>query len=130
MGVDKSIPIPAPAHTPILVADHLSHIFPGPNGEVRALEDVSFQIESQQFVCFVGPSGGGKSTLLRLLAGLLMPSQGEVRFEGQPLTRPRRRLGLVFQKANLMPWRTVLATVMLPLELQRVPAPEARAQAP
>ncbi len=114
---------------PILIADHLSHIFPGPNGDVEALEDVSFQIESQQFVCLVGPSGGGKSTLLRLLAGLIMPSQGQVLFEGQPLTHPRRRLGLVFQKANLMPWRTVLANVMLPLELQHVPPPKARAQA-
>ena len=114
---------------PILVADHLSHTFPGPHGDVEALEDVSFQVESQQFVCLVGPSGGGKSTLLRLLAGLIRPSHGQVLFEGQPLTHPRRRLGLVFQKANLMPWRTVLANVMLPLELQHVPPAQARAQA-
>jgi len=115
--------------SPILIADHLSHTYPGSNGGVRALEDVSFAVEPQQFLCIVGPSGGGKSTLLRLLAGLLMPSQGQVLFEGQPLTHPRRRLGLVFQKANLMPWRTVLANVMLPLELQHVPEAEARAQA-
>jgi NitT/TauT family transport system ATP-binding protein len=129
MGVNAPAPIPPDAHTPILVADHLSHTYPGPTGDVPALEDVSFEVEPQQFVCIVGPSGGGKSTLLRLLAGLLLPSQGQVLFEGQPLTRPRRRLGLVFQKANLMPWRTVLANVMLPLELQRVPAALARAQA-
>jgi NitT/TauT family transport system ATP-binding protein len=113
----------------ILIAEHLSHVYPGPNGNVPALEDVSFEVEAQQFVCVVGPSGGGKSTLLRLLSGLLMPTQGRVLFEGEPLTRPRRRLGLVFQKANLMPWRTVLANVMLPLELQHVPAGAARAQA-
>src|SRR5258708_14345998 len=135
MGVEMFTPtLPDPAnagssHTPILIAEHLSHTYPGPNGSVPALEDVSFEVEAQQFVCVVGPSGCGKSTLLRLLAGLLMPSQGRVLFEGQPLTRPRRRLGLVFQKANLMPWRTVLANVMLPLELQRVPPAEARPQA-
>jgi NitT/TauT family transport system ATP-binding protein len=115
--------------TPILIAEHISHTYPGPTGAVPALEDVSFEVEAQQFICLVGPSGCGKSTLLRLLAGLLLPTQGRVLFEGQPLTHPRRRLGLVFQKANLMPWRSVLANVMLPLELQHVPAGEARARA-
>jgi len=129
MGVNAPSPTPPHFHTPILIANHLSHTYPGPQRGVLALDDVSFEVEPQQFVCIVGPSGGGKSTLLRLLAGLLLPTQGQVLFEGQPLTRPRRRLGLVFQKANLMPWRTVLANVMLPLELQHVPAAEARAQA-
>ena len=94
-----------------------------------ALAHLSFEVERQQFICIVGPSGCGKSTLLRLLAGLLLPSEGRVLFDGQPLTGPRRRLGLVFQKANLMPWRTVLANIMLPLELQHVPTALARAQA-
>ncbi len=94
-----------------------------------ALAHISFAVESQQFVCIVGPSGCGKSTLLRLLAGLLLPTEGRVLFEGEPLTGPRRRLGLVFQKANLMPWRTALANVTLPLELQHVPAAEARERA-
>ena len=120
---------PNPSYSPILVVDHLSHTYAGPNGGVAALDDISFEVEAQQFVCLVGPSGCGKSTLLRLMAGLLLPSQGQVLFEGVPLTRPRRRLGLVFQKANLMPWRTVLANVMLPLELQHIPPAEARAKA-
>jgi NitT/TauT family transport system ATP-binding protein len=96
---------------------------------VPALAHLSFRVERQQFIAIVGPSGCGKSTLLRLLAGLLLPTEGQVLFDGQPLTGPRRRLGLVFQKANLMPWRTVLANVTLPLELQHVPAAEASAQA-
>jgi NitT/TauT family transport system ATP-binding protein len=114
---------------PILMADGLSHTYPGPQGGVPALDDVSFEVRAQEFVCLVGPSGCGKSTLLRLLAGLLLPSQGRVLFEGERLTGPRRRVGLVFQKANLMPWRTVLANVMLPLELQRIPSGEARTRA-
>ena len=122
-------PISPAQNRPILVADHLSHTYPGPGGGVPALQSVSFEVRTQQFVGIVGPSGGGKSTLLRLLAGLLLPTSGQVIFEGQRLMGPRRRLGLVFQKANLMPWRTVLANVMLPLELQAVPVAEAQARA-
>jgi NitT/TauT family transport system ATP-binding protein len=110
---------------PILAAASLTYRF----GDLLTLDDVSFAVEPQEFVALVGPSGSGKSTLLRLLGGLLRPTSGQVLFEGQPLTGPRRRLGFVFQKANLMPWRTVLANVTLPLELQGVPAAEAARRA-
>ncbi len=110
----------------ILVADQLSVVFPD---GLHALEQVSFQVQRQEFVCLVGPSGCGKTTLLRLLGGLLQPTTGRVLFEGEPLTHPRRRIGVVFQKANLMPWRTVLANVTLPLELQGVQAGEAHRRA-
>jgi NitT/TauT family transport system ATP-binding protein len=113
-------------HPPVLAAEHLSHTFTDRQGRVQALHDVSFQVARQEFVCLVGPSGSGKSTLLRLLGGLLLPTQGQVIFEGQRLTGPREGMGLVFQKANLMPWRTVLANVMLPLELQGMAGGEAR----
>ena len=111
---------------PVLVAEQLSHTYLDREGRVQALENVSFQVERQQFVCLVGPSGSGKSTLLRLLGGLLAPTQGQVWFEGERLSGPGRRMGLVFHKANLMPWRTVLANVGLPLEVQGMPAAEAR----
>ncbi len=101
-----------------LSAQHLSLRFPNGNGGLHALEDVSFAITRQEFISVVGPSGSGKTTLLRLLAGLLRPTEGQVLFEGTPLLRPLRQIGFVFQQSNLMPWRTVLGNVSLPLELQ------------
>jgi NitT/TauT family transport system ATP-binding protein len=110
-------------------ARNLSVTFPNGNGGLRAIQDISFRINEQEFVCVLGPSGSGKSTLLRVLAGLLPPTQGEVFFYGEPLKEPRREIGFVFQKANLMPWRTVLQNILLPLELQNVPFAEARQRA-
>jgi NitT/TauT family transport system ATP-binding protein len=123
--------------SPLLVAERLTAIYPNQNGGLKALEHVSFDVCPQEFVCLVGPSGCGKSTLLRLLAGLLKPAEGQVIFEGEPLAGPRRRtrpersrrIGFVFQKANLMPWRSALDNVRLPLELQGVAEDEARRRA-
>jgi NitT/TauT family transport system ATP-binding protein len=114
---------------PILSARHLRLIYPNGNGGLLALNDVSFEIAAGEFVCIVGPSGCGKSSLLKLLSGLRQPTQGEVIFEGEPLTHPRRRIGVVFQKANLMPWRTVAQNITLPLELDSVSQTEARGRA-
>jgi NitT/TauT family transport system ATP-binding protein len=96
---------------------------------MEVLERVSFSVDSQEFVCLLGPSGSGKSTLLRILAGLLQPTAGEVIFEGELLTGTRQGVGLVFQNANLMPWRSVLENISLPLELQHVPAEESLTRA-
>jgi len=112
--------------TDAIVALRNLHVtFPNNNGGLAALDNVSFSISSQEFVCLLGPSGSGKSTLLRVLAGLLKPTAGEVLFEGEPLTGPRRGVGLVFQDANLMPWRNVVENIALPLELQRIPKEQA-----
>ncbi len=107
--------------SPVLVVHELSAVFPINNGSLHALDRLSFSVSSRQFVCVLGPSGSGKSTLLRILAGLLPPSQGEVIYRGQPLNGPNPSIGFIFQKANLMPWRTVLDNILLPLEVgQRV----------
>lgn len=108
----------------ILAARDLSMIYPNGGGGLHAINGVSLGVSRQEFLCVVGPSGCGKTTLLRLLAGLLMPTSGEVTFEGQPLLRPRRRIGFVFQQANLMPWRTVMENIGLPLELEHLSASE------
>lgn len=102
---------------PIIEVRELSAVFPNGNGGLHALERISFAVPAEEFVCVLGPSGSGKSTLLRILAGLLPATQGEVLFQGEALTSPRRGVGFVFQKSNLMPWRTVLENMLLPLEL-------------
>jgi NitT/TauT family transport system ATP-binding protein len=104
----------------ILEAIHLSKQFATRQGTLAAIEDVSFGVTPGEFLCVVGPSGCGKTTLLRLLSGLLPPDGGQVRLHGLPLPGPSREIGLVFQKANLMPWRTVLDNVLLPLQVQRM----------
>jgi NitT/TauT family transport system ATP-binding protein len=101
-----------PTH-PILTVNHLTVVFPDNNGGLRALDDVSFEVCPQEFICVLGPSGSGKTTLLRVLAGLLPPSVGEVNFGNHQ----QPRIGMAFQQSNLMPWRTVLENVKLPLEL-------------
>ncbi len=75
----------------------------------------------REFLCILGPSGSGKSTLLRMLAGLLHPTTGEIIFRGEKLRSPHHGLGIVFQNANLMPWRTVQQNISLPLEIDGIP---------
>jgi NitT/TauT family transport system ATP-binding protein len=99
---------------PILSIHNLGVTFPDDNGGLRALEDVSFSVCPQEFVCVLGPSGSGKSTLLRVLAGLIPAVNGRVDYALTP------RFGFVFQQANLMPWRTALENIMLPLEIEGV----------
>ena len=108
----------------ILSAEQISHVYKGPSGDVPALDHVSLSLSRESFVCLVGPSGCGKSTLLRILAGLLHPTAGQALLEGQPITRAQRRIGIIFQKSNLMPWRTVYSNLSLPLELAGVPVEE------
>ncbi|GIV85102.1 MAG: ABC transporter ATP-binding protein [Candidatus Roseilinea sp.] len=98
----------------MLIADRISHTYP--NG-VEALRDFSLRVARGQFVAIVGPSGCGKSTLLRIIAGLIQPSAGEVRLDGERITQPSSRIGVMFQDAALLPWRTVEQNIRLPLEL-------------
>jgi NitT/TauT family transport system ATP-binding protein len=103
-------------HPPILTIRNLSVVFPDNNGGLRALDDISFDVHPREFICVLGPSGSGKTTLLRILAGLISPTSGSFMFGHgeQPST------GMVFQQANLMPWRTVFENIKLPLEVKRV----------
>jgi NitT/TauT family transport system ATP-binding protein len=89
---------------------------------VPALDGVSFQVARGELVAVVGPSGCGKSSLLFVVNGLLPPTGGEVRVDGQVINGPSADRALVFQDAALLPWRTVQANVELPLELRGLPA--------
>lgn len=89
-------------------------------GPMAALGPVSLEIKPGEFVAIIGPSGCGKSTLIRVVAGLQSPTSGHVHLDDRPLVGPSRRVGLMFQDANLMPWRTVTDNITLPLELAGV----------
>jgi NitT/TauT family transport system ATP-binding protein len=114
---------------PILIARHVQMTFTGADSHLEALAEADFTVMRNEFVCIIGPSGCGKSTLLRILGGLVRPTGGQVLFDSQALTAPQRRIGFVFQHANLMPWRTALRNVALPLELQGTPRGEAEGRA-
>lgn len=81
-----------------------------------AVQDIDLDIHRHEFVAVVGPSGCGKSTLLRMVSGLLIPSHGEVSVFNRQVTEPRDDVGIVFQKANLLPWLTVRKNVLFPLK--------------
>jgi NitT/TauT family transport system ATP-binding protein len=106
--------------------DGVSRDFATPGGAVyRALADISFPVPAGSFIAIVGPSGCGKSTLLNVAAGLLAPSSGQVRVEGEPLTGLNRRATYMFQQDALLPWKTVRDNVALGLTLAGVARPEA-----
>ncbi|MEO0564374.1 MAG: ABC transporter ATP-binding protein [Chloroflexota bacterium] len=93
-----------------------------PDGDtVHALGPISLAIGPSEFVCIVGPSGCGKSTLLRVVAGLTLPTRGQAALNGDIVEQPSQRVGVMFQDANLMPWRTVRDNIALPLELANIP---------
>ena len=108
---------------PFVELDHVTHFF-GNSHPVVA--DVSLTVWAGEFVALVRRSGVGKSTLLRLIAGLLLPDEGRVKVNGQPAQQTQERIGLVFQKDNLLPWRTVYDNVRLPLEIQGQRGPQVR----
>ncbi|WCN11841.1 ATP-binding cassette domain-containing protein [Marinomonas mediterranea] len=81
-----------------------------------AVQDINLNIHRHEFVAVVGPSGCGKSTLLRMVAGLLIPSNGSVSIFNNPVVEPRDDVGIVFQKANLLPWLNVKKNVLFPLK--------------
>jgi len=113
----------------IIEVKDLGAVFPNDNGGLVVLEKISFNIQSQNFVCVLGQSGSGKSTLLRIIGGLLKPTHGEVLFKKSPVVGPSRNIGFVFQESNLMPWRTVLENITLPLQLNHSSEDDARNQA-
>jgi len=85
--------------------------------KISVLEDVSFSVGEDEFVCLVGPSGCGKSTLLRIIVGLEKADSGQILFHGQPITSPTPKITMIFQLFGLLPWKTALENVKVPLEV-------------
>jgi NitT/TauT family transport system ATP-binding protein len=82
-----------------------------------AVEDISLQVAEGEFIAIVGPSGCGKSTFMKLATGLKRPSQGTIEIAGREVSGPLKITGMAFQAPSLLPWRTTLANVLLPLEI-------------
>jgi NitT/TauT family transport system ATP-binding protein len=95
-------------------------------GRVVVFNDLSLAVEQGEFLALLGPSGCGKSTLLRMFAGLEKPDEGVVKFRGEPVTGPRREIALMFQSPTLLPWKTSLDNVALPLVARGMSWKEAR----
>jgi NitT/TauT family transport system ATP-binding protein len=96
----------------------VSKVFRRGSTEVRALDQVDLEVGDGEFVAVLGPSGCGKSTLMRLIAGLVPATTGRIAIAGVPVQGPHTNLGIVFQAATLLDWRTVLGNVLLQLELR------------
>lgn len=94
--------------------------------KLRAVSDINIQIKKGEFVTLLGPSGCGKSTLLKIASVVQRPTSGELRLNGRPLTEPTPEIGMVFQKAILLPWRNVIDNVLLPIEMMGKPVSKSR----
>ena len=103
---------------PLLEVQQINATFTDRQGSLRVLNNLSFSVTEGEFLCILGPSGSGKSTLLRILAGLVKSNSGSITIKQKALLGPHPGIGLVFQDANLMPWRSVLENIALPIEVR------------
>lgn len=107
---------------PMLQVDGLKKIYRSSRGDVEAIQDLTFEIEPGEIVCIVGPSGAGKTTLMRCISGLLSVTAGSVKVEGRTVSGPPPGMAMVFQEyaRSLFPWLTVQQNVDLPLKQKRI----------
>jgi NitT/TauT family transport system ATP-binding protein len=107
------------ADKPIITVRGVAQQFTARNGEVvSALQNINLEIVPGEFVAFVGISGCGKTTLLKIIGGLILPSKGEVIYKGERVIEPIKDLGIVFQKPVLLEWRTVLRNITLQMSMR------------
>ena len=101
----------------LVALNHVSMAYGKGATAVRAIEDVTLNIAKGEFIAVVGPSGCGKSSLMKLISGLHPPLAGQLTIEGRPVKGPLKSVGMAFQNSNLLPWRTCVDNVLLPLEI-------------
>ena len=99
---------------------HVTKDYNTGTGTVHALEDLSLEIPKGEFLCILGPSGCGKSTLLWGMSGLHDLTAGQVLINGTPVTGPRPEIGMIFQDANLLPWRDLWQNIQFPFEIKKL----------
>lgn len=102
-----------------LTVDGATKFYETKSGPLHALDHFSMSVQDGEFACVVGPSGCGKTTLLWSMAGLHSLSAGTVHLDGDQITGPHPQIGMVFQEANLLPWRTLSKNIQLPFEIKR-----------
>jgi len=101
----------------VLDVENVTKTFVMEKSKILVLHNVSFSAGNDEFVCLVGPSGCGKSTMLRIIAGLEKADSGKILFRGQPITHPTPKITMIFQLFGLLPWKTALENVEVPLEV-------------
>lgn len=110
-------PEPAAVNSPpVYQIERLSKTYPSNN--LTALTDVNLMIHKGEFVSVIGSSGCGKSTLLKIMAGLLPPTTGRVMLDGRPVMGPRPDIGMMFQQATLLPWKTTIENIVMPIAIR------------
>jgi NitT/TauT family transport system ATP-binding protein len=107
-------------HPVAMQVRHATKYYKTSTGAVHALEDINLDIPQGEFTCIVGPSGCGKTTLLWGLSGLHELTRGEVILNGTPVTGPRPEIGMIFQEANLLPWRNLMQNILFPFEIKKI----------
>jgi len=101
-----------------LVVENATKFYATKSGPLHAIDNFSMSVDEGQFSCVVGPSGCGKTTLLWSMAGLHSLTSGRVLLDGEPVTGPHPQIGMVFQEANLLPWRNLMKNILLPFEIK------------
>lgn len=119
----------APVEAPLVRIADVGKVYRGRQGPVQAVTSASLDVARGEFVSLLGPSGCGKSTLLMMIAGLERPTRGAIVLDGSPVVTPRRDVGIVFQDATLLPWKTVLENVLFPVRILRLPVERYRERA-
>lgn len=104
----------------VVTVEHATKYYKTDTGSVHALEDINLEIRKGEFVAIVGPSGCGKSTLLWAMSGLHGLTSGMIAVDGSEVTGPRPEIGMIFQEANLLPWRNLQGNIEFPFEIKKV----------
>lgn len=118
-SISQTFPEGEPDIAPLISVARATKQYTTPTGVVRALEDLSLDVRRGEFLCILGPSGCGKSTLLWAMSGLHPLTSGSVRLGGTPVTGPHPDIGMIFQDANLLPWKTLWENILFPFEIKR-----------
>jgi NitT/TauT family transport system ATP-binding protein len=111
---------------PKMIVDHATKYYHTRTGAVHALDEVTLDVREGEFLCILGPSGCGKTTLLWSMAGLHDLSDGEIRLGNERIVKPHPEIAMIFQDANLLPWRNLERNIALPFEIKKKPVDKER----